>query len=118
MEHVPGKSINLAMSVRGLTGLRMVRGSHGDHSNLGDHVVHDYGIPMFARMIHNLDGSTYPVPYGTKEQCILSVGRRSDCSVEVNFALGTFCRVQLSIQDFNLAKWEPEYKKQLMVSFI
>ena len=76
MEHVPGKSINLAMSVRGLTGLRMVKGTHGDHKNLGDHVAHDYGIPMFARMIHNLDGSTYAVPYGKSDQCILSVGRR------------------------------------------
>ena len=27
-------------------------------------------------MIHNLDGSTYPVPYGKADQCILSVGRR------------------------------------------
>jgi len=68
MEHVPGKSINLAMSVRGLTGLGKV--------GLGQHVANEYGIPMFKRMIHNVDGSTYAVPYGKKDQCIFSVGRR------------------------------------------
>jgi kynurenine 3-monooxygenase len=68
LEHVPGKSINLAMSVRGLSAL--------DKIGLGDHVAREYGIPMRARRIHNLDGTTYPVPYGTKEQCIYSVGRR------------------------------------------
>ena len=66
MEHVPGKSINLAMSVRGLTAMKKV----------GLDLAKDYGIPMYARMIHNLDGSTYPVPYGKKDQCIYSVGRR------------------------------------------
>jgi kynurenine 3-monooxygenase len=27
-------------------------------------------------MIHNLDRTTYPVPYGREDQCIYSVGRR------------------------------------------
>jgi len=67
-EHVPGKSINLAMSVRGLTALNLI--------GLGGHVAEEYGIPMHGRMIHKLDGSTYSVPYGEKEQCIYSVGRR------------------------------------------
>ena len=52
LEHVPGKSINLAMSVRGLSGL--------DKIGLGSHVAKEYGIPMRARMIHNLDRTTYP----------------------------------------------------------
>ena len=43
---------------------------------LGDHMAKEYGIPMYARMIHNLDGSTYSVPYGAEKQCIYSVGRR------------------------------------------
>ena len=43
---------------------------------LGNHVAEEYGIPMRARMIHNLDGSTYPVPYGKDGQAIYSVGRR------------------------------------------
>jgi len=68
LEHVPGKSINLAMSVRGLTGLGKV--------GLGEHVANEYGIPMHARMIHRPDGSTYEVPYGKEGQAIFSVGRR------------------------------------------
>ena len=68
MAHVQGKSINLALSVRGLTAL--------DQLGLGDHMRNDYGIPMHARMIHKTDGDTYPVPYGKDGQCILSVGRR------------------------------------------
>lgn len=68
MEHVAGKSINLAMSVRGIEAM--------NGAGLGDHVKDEYGIPMYARMIHNRDGSTYPVPYGQKDQCIYSVGRR------------------------------------------
>ena len=27
-------------------------------------------------MIHTVGGDTYPVPYGEKDQCIYSVGRR------------------------------------------
>ena len=68
MEHVPGRSINLAMSVRALSALSQV--------GLADHVKTEYGIPMYARMIHNLDGAMYPIPYGKGEQCIYSVGRR------------------------------------------
>ena len=68
LEHVPGKSINLAMSIRGLSALNSI--------GLGNHVAEEYGIPMRARMIHNLDGSTYPVPYGKDGQAIYSVGRR------------------------------------------
>ena len=44
MEHVSGRSINLAMSVRGLGALNKV--------NLDDHIREEYGIPMYARMIH------------------------------------------------------------------
>lgn len=68
MEYVPGRSINLAMSVRGLSALKEV--------GLDEHVKTEYGIPMYARMIHNRDGSTYPIPYGKEDQCIYSVGRR------------------------------------------
>ena len=56
------------MSVRGTTAL--------DGVGLADHVKDEYGIPMYARMIHNKNGTTYPVPYGQKDQCIYSVGRR------------------------------------------
>lgn len=56
------------MSVRGITSLNGI--------GLGRHIAEEYGIPMYARMIHNLDGSTYPIPYGKDNQCIYSVGRR------------------------------------------
>jgi len=68
LEHVPGRSINLAMSVRGLSALNSI--------GLGNHVAEEYGIPMRARMIHTLEGTTYPVPYGKEDQAIYSVGRR------------------------------------------
>jgi len=68
MEHVPGRSINLAMSVRGLSAL--------DKINLGEHVKQEYGIPMHSRMIHNRDGTTNPIPYGKENEAIYSVGRR------------------------------------------
>ena len=41
LEHVPGRSINLAMSVRGLTALDLI--------GLGGHVAEEYGIPMRGR---------------------------------------------------------------------
>lgn len=68
LEHVPGRSINLAMSVRGRTGLRA--------AGVEEQVVQRHGIPMRARMIHALDGSTRPIPYNREGKCIFSVGRR------------------------------------------
>ena len=67
MEHFSGKSINLAMSIRGISAL--------DKVGLGQHVANEYGIPMYARMIHTLNGKTYAIPYGKKDQCIFSVGK-------------------------------------------
>ncbi|KAK3093238.1 hypothetical protein FSP39_013069 [Pinctada imbricata] len=64
---VKGRSINLALSVRGREALR--------HVGLEDEVVKN-GIPMHARMIHNTDGSCNPILYGTKSQFIMSVDRR------------------------------------------
>jgi kynurenine 3-monooxygenase len=68
MEHVPGRSINLAMSVRGLAALSKV--------GLGEHVRDQYGIPMRARMIHSPTGGTSAIPYGKEGEAIYSVGRR------------------------------------------
>ena len=55
MEHVPGRSINLAMSVRGRTGLRA--------AGVEDQIVQNHGIAMKARMIHSPDGNTRAIPY-------------------------------------------------------
>lgn len=63
-----GRSINLALSVRGQETLRFL--------GLEEEIIKNHAIPMYARMIHNLDGTTNPIPYGKKGQCIYSVGRR------------------------------------------
>lgn len=60
-EVVKGRSINLALSCRGREALRAV--------GLEDQVVSN-GIPMRARMIHNLDSSRHPIPYGTEDQVV------------------------------------------------
>lgn len=68
LEYVPGRSINLAMSVRALSALNKV--------GLDQHMKQEYGIPMYARMIHNKDGAMHGIPYGKENECIYSVGRR------------------------------------------
>ena len=45
-------------------------------AGLDEHIRDGYGIPMYARMIHDRDGTTKPIPYGEDNQCIYSVGRR------------------------------------------
>ncbi|XP_047527577.1 kynurenine 3-monooxygenase [Vanessa atalanta] len=66
--HVRGRSINLALSVRGRKALKGV--------GVEDHMVNEHGIPMRARMIHRPDGTTYAIPYDARtNQCIYSVGR-------------------------------------------
>ncbi|XP_013182477.1 PREDICTED: kynurenine 3-monooxygenase [Papilio xuthus] len=63
-----GRSINLALSVRGRKALRGV--------GLEQQMVQEHGIPMVGRYIHRLDGSTYIIPYDSRtNQCIYSVGR-------------------------------------------
>ncbi|XP_053625189.1 kynurenine 3-monooxygenase isoform X1 [Plodia interpunctella] len=65
---IRGRSINLALSVRGRRALKDV--------GLEEHIVKDHGIPMYARKIHRLDGSTYEIPYDARtNQSIFSVGR-------------------------------------------
>jgi len=61
-----GKSINLALSDRGLRGL--------DGIGIGDE-IRKISIPMHGRFIHNADGSTAFQPYGKKGQFINSVSR-------------------------------------------
>jgi kynurenine 3-monooxygenase len=67
-ELVIGRSINLALSARGRKALAEV----GLENKLLEH-----GIPMHARMIHNVDGTTKVIPYDRKSnQAIYSVGRK------------------------------------------
>ncbi|KAG1657451.1 Kynurenine 3-monooxygenase [Nymphon striatum] len=66
MEHIQGRSINLALSVRGREALRKV--------GLEDEVLMRLGTPMYARMIHNIDGTLNEIPYGQRhEDCVVRV---------------------------------------------
>ena len=67
LEHVSGRSINLALSTRGREALRAV--------DLEDTVL-GTAIPMHGRMIHSLSGKLSAQQYGKKGQCIYSVDRR------------------------------------------
>lgn len=53
-ELVQGRSINLALSVRGRKALAQV--------GLEDKLL-EHGIPMRGRMLHDLNGQTQAVPY-------------------------------------------------------
>jgi kynurenine 3-monooxygenase len=61
-----GRSINLALSDRGLKALRGVG---------IEQEIRDISIPMHGRMVHGTDGSTNFQPYGKEGQYILSVSR-------------------------------------------
>lgn len=106
-EHqLAGRSINLALSVRGRDALRRI--------GLEEEIL-AHGIPMRARMIHAKDGKLTEIPYDPlHNQCIYSVNRKflnqtllskleefPDChlhfkhkmaSLDVNTGDLTFCR--------------------------
>jgi len=63
-ETVAGRSINLALSKRGIESLRKVG---------VDATVVNNGIPMHARMIHSHSGDQSPIPYGKKQQVMKPV---------------------------------------------
>lgn len=63
---VAGRSINLALSDRGINALKEV--------GIADEVL-KIAIPMPGRLIHHLDGSTVLQPYGKHGQAINSVSR-------------------------------------------
>ncbi|CAJ0590327.1 unnamed protein product [Cylicocyclus nassatus] len=68
MEHVAGRSINLALSYRGKSALEAV--------GLKDYIV-EQGVEMHARLVHNKDGKTYSrQPYGQPGEHIVSINRR------------------------------------------
>lgn len=61
-----GRSINLAISHRGISALKRVG---------LDHIVERLSIPMRARMIHGLTGKQNPIPYDPHGKCIYSIQR-------------------------------------------
>lgn len=64
---VAGRSINLALSKRGREALKAVG---------AEKYVVKTGIPMHSRMIHSHSGTLTEIPYGKKDEYILSIDRR------------------------------------------
>ncbi len=76
-----GRSINLAMSIRGIQALKEV----GVYEKI-DLLT----IPMKGRMIHDLDGSTHLQPYGQKEKEVIYSVSRATLNMELmSFAENT-----------------------------
>ena len=67
MKVVAGRSINMAMSVRGREGLKRIN---------AEEAITSKGIEMYTRMLHDTLGNMTSVPYGKSSQCILSIDRR------------------------------------------
>ncbi|XP_069463749.1 kynurenine 3-monooxygenase isoform X2 [Ambystoma mexicanum] len=85
---VSGRSINLALSHRGLQALQAV--------GMEDQIV-SKGIPMRARMIHSLSGKQCAIPYGKNNQHILSVDR-ANLNKELLTAAEKFPNVKLHFE--------------------
>lgn len=66
-EIVAGKSINLALSDRGLKALKNV--------GIDQEILDELAIPMTGRIMHGLDGELTYQPYGKEGQAINSVSR-------------------------------------------
>ena len=69
-----GRSINLAMSVRGIQALKEV----GIYEK-----IKPLTIPMKGRMIHGLNGSTHLQPYGQKEEEVIYSVSRATLNMEL-----------------------------------
>ncbi|KAI2658057.1 Kynurenine 3-monooxygenase [Labeo rohita] len=94
---VKGRSINLALSHRGRQALK--------HVGMEDKIV-SKGIPMHARMIHNLNGKCSPIPYGKKGQYILSVDR-ANLNKELLTAADAYPNTTLNF-NHKLQDWSPK----------
>jgi kynurenine 3-monooxygenase len=72
-----GKSINLALSIRGWTAL--------DAVGVGDE-IRKIGIPMYGRMMHDMQGNLSYQPYGKEGQAIYSISRGKTNAVMMDMA--------------------------------
>jgi len=68
-----GRSINLALSCRGFEALAAM--------GIEDRVVEN-GIPMYGRMIHDLNGNQHIIPYGKSNQVYFIY---STCIIIINY---------------------------------
>ena len=104
-----GRSINLALSDRGIKALKEV--------GIADDVL-KMAIPMHGRRIHNLDGSHAFQPYGKQGQYINSVSRRElncklmDLAEESNVQLFFNHRLQSVDYKNDTATFENNNKQQ------
>lgn len=85
-----GRSINLALSHRGIQALKKLE---------LEHLVPELSTSMYGRMIHNADGSEVFQPYGKTDQCIHSISR-----INFNKALLDACDESEKISVFFDAK--------------
>lgn len=83
-----GRSINLALSDRGIQALRQV--------GVVDRVL-EQAIPMYGRAIHNADGTETYQPYGKEGQAIYSVSRGGLNNLLVDLAEG-YSNIQLNFE--------------------
>ncbi|XP_060833948.1 kynurenine 3-monooxygenase isoform X1 [Rhopalosiphum padi] len=64
-----GRSINLALSERGINALQFI--------GLDNIVIEELTEPMYGRMIHSIDGQKYSIMYDVnKNKCLYSVSRK------------------------------------------
>lgn len=94
-----GRSINMALSDRGWKALEAV----GLVAQ-----VKPYAIPMYGRMIHNLDGTSNFQAYGKENQAIYSISRNklTQILVEESISIGTQFEFDLKCIDIDLKKKE------------
>lgn len=95
MTVVRGRSINLALSVRGREALRQV--------GLEEEVTRE-GIKMHARMIHGSDGSLSEILYGRRDQvqneCIVICVRRNFIYFRVYFTVMEFLIKRIKLMNY------------------
>uniref|UniRef100_A0A8C8D4M4 FAD-binding domain-containing protein n=1 Tax=Oncorhynchus tshawytscha TaxID=74940 RepID=A0A8C8D4M4_ONCTS len=94
---VKGRSINLVLSHRGRQTLK--------HVGMEDTII-SKGIPMHSRMIHALNGTQSPIPYGKKGQYILSIDR-ANLNKELLSAAETYPNINLNFAN-KLLDWSTE----------
>lgn len=61
-----GRSINLALSERGITALKEI--------GLDEIVLNNHTIPMKGRLIHSTDGKLAEIPYDAIENKVICIG--------------------------------------------
>ncbi len=104
--YIGGRSINLALSNRGFRGL--------ERAGIADE-IRAVGIPMYGRMIHDLEGNLSYQPYGKEGEAIYSVSRAglnlalinlADKLPNVGFFFNTSCDdVNLQTSELSLSHY-------------